>query len=471
MKKKRLANGIMVFLIVMFAVLGILGVGHIRGWFDSPSEGVLLTDRVGLITLKREGVAYPVEEDTVLRPGDVLTLDNGGKARVRIGDGYLLLGSGAELTVADASPEGFSAHIAKGEVFCQSPERMTLGFEQETVALDHAAALFSVRTGTQSVSVLSGRVLDAGAGEQLDWLSGERTVSTLSIQSLNQFAIDCIRTAGDGASLCFTPADLDQLEADRLAAEQKELEALLNSTPTSGETTAPSEPETKPTDPTNPAPTEPPVKPTDPKPTEPPVKPTDPKPTEPPVKPTDPKPTDPPTAPTDPKPTDPPTAPTDPKPTDPPTAPTDPKPTDPPATKPEETHTCTITIRCDTILDNMGDLKPEKAGYVPSSGVILYPVTVEFTEGETVFDVLKRVCKTSGIQLEYSFTPLYGSYYIEGIHHLYEFDCGEQSGWMYKVNGWFPNYGCSSYYLEDGDNIVWCYTCKGLGTDVGASGW
>ena len=38
---------------------------------------------------------------------------------------------------------------------------------------------------------------------------------------------------------------------------------------------------------------------------------------------------------------------------------------------------------------------------------------------------------------------------------------------MYKVNGWFPNYGCSSYYLEDGDTIVWTYTCNGLGADVG----
>ena len=39
---------------------------------------------------------------------------------------------------------------------------------------------------------------------------------------------------------------------------------------------------------------------------------------------------------------------------------------------------------------------------------------------------------------------------------------------MYKVNGWFPNYGCSMYILDAGDEIVWCYTCKGLGTDVGA---
>ena len=59
-------------------------------------------------------------------------------------------------------------------------------------------------------------------------------------------------------------------------------------------------------------------------------------------------------------------------------------------------------------------------------------------------------------------------YYIQGINNLYEFDCGAQSGWMYKVNGWFPNYGCSKYTLEDGDDIVWCFTCNGLGADVGA---
>lgn len=129
--------------------------------------------------------------------------------------------------------------------------------------------------------------------------------------------------------------------------------------------------------------------------------------------------------------------------------------------------TCTVTIRCDTILNNMADLKPGKDRYVPSNGVILSASTVEFEDGETVFDVLKRVCSHTGIHLEYSWTPMYDSYYIEGINHLYEFDCGNQSGWMYKVNGWFPNYGCSSYNLKDGDNIVWTYTCKGLGADVG----
>ena len=134
-------------------------------------------------------------------------------------------------------------------------------------------------------------------------------------------------------------------------------------------------------------------------------------------------------------------------------------------------RTCTIAICCDTILDNWDDLDPAKGAYVPEDGVILAPVTVEFTEGETVFDVLQRVCEIYGIQIEYSWTPLYDSYYIEGIHHLYEFDCGFQSGWVYKVNEWFPNYGCSAYKLTGGESIVWSYTCNGYGEDVGAEGW
>ena len=68
--------------------------------------------------------------------------------------------------------------------------------------------------------------------------------------------------------------------------------------------------------------------------------------------------------------------------------------------------------------------------------------------------------------MEASYTAMYESYYVEGINHLYEFDGGELSGWMYKVNGQFPNYGCSSYTVKAGDVIVWLYTCD-LGKDVG----
>ena len=131
-------------------------------------------------------------------------------------------------------------------------------------------------------------------------------------------------------------------------------------------------------------------------------------------------------------------------------------------------NTCTITIICDTVLAHPDQLNQAKAPYVPDDGVVLAKTTVVFTPGESVFDVLQRTCQKGNIQLEYNWTPIYDSYYVEGINHLYEFDCGPESGWMYQVNGKFPNYGCSSYELKGGEEIVWCYTCEGLGTDVGA---
>lgn len=129
-------------------------------------------------------------------------------------------------------------------------------------------------------------------------------------------------------------------------------------------------------------------------------------------------------------------------------------------------YTCTFSISCATILDNIKDLDPEKVELVPEDGWIMEPEAVTFQEGESVFDVLLRVCRKQTIHMEYENTPIYNSAYIEGIGNLYEFDCGELSGWMYSVNGWFPNYGCSRYQLRDGDVVEWVYTCD-LGMDVG----
>ena len=131
-----------------------------------------------------------------------------------------------------------------------------------------------------------------------------------------------------------------------------------------------------------------------------------------------------------------------------------------------KTYTCTFSIECSTILNNLSELDPDKLELVPSNGVILAPTTVTFYEGESVFDVLQRVCKENNIHLEFSWTPVYNSAYIEGIHNLYEFDCGALSGWMYRVDGWYPNYGCSRYQLADGEVVEWRYTCD-LGKDVG----
>lgn len=135
----------------------------------------------------------------------------------------------------------------------------------------------------------------------------------------------------------------------------------------------------------------------------------------------------------------------------------------------ETDSTCTISISCATILSHMDWLASEKASLVPADGCLLAATEVTFSPGESVFDVLQRVCREQGIHLEFSVTPMYNTAYIEGIGNLYEFDCGALSGWMYRVNGWFPGYGCSRYGVKDGDVIDWLFTCDN-GSDVGAEG-
>ncbi len=127
---------------------------------------------------------------------------------------------------------------------------------------------------------------------------------------------------------------------------------------------------------------------------------------------------------------------------------------------------CTLSVDCLTILDNMDKFNRDKLSVLPKDGVIYKERKVIFYEGETVFDVLNREMKKNRIHMEFEKTPMYNSNYVEGIGNIYEFDCGELSGWTYSVNGWFPNYGCSRYKLKDGDKIQWRYTCD-LGRDVG----
>lgn len=139
-----------------------------------------------------------------------------------------------------------------------------------------------------------------------------------------------------------------------------------------------------------------------------------------------------------------------------------------PAAPEDNAYTCTLSVSCAVLLEYLEELSPEKAELVPSDGWILAPTEVTFYEGESVFQVLQRTCKQLEIHLEFENTPVYQSAYIEGIHNLYELDCGALSGWMYCVNGWFPNYGCSRYLLQQGDVVEWRYTCD-LGADIGGN--
>ena len=131
----------------------------------------------------------------------------------------------------------------------------------------------------------------------------------------------------------------------------------------------------------------------------------------------------------------------------------------------ENDFVCTVSISCVNALNN-DMLSKSKKSVQPSDGIIMQDANMDFSDGESVFDVTKRICAEMKIPFEFSITPAYNSAYIEGINNLYQFDCGSASGWVYSVNGNFKSVSCSEIKLKNGDKIEWHYTCD-LGRDVG----
>ena len=430
MKKKTIYNIIMFAVIAAIAAAAIILVGRHQGWFDKPTPAddvtaITVTVRKGLSNITRSGIASELSGETTLRQGDVVSVTS-GYVSTRVGGCHLVLSQGSKLEITSAEPTDLQVRLVTGEVFCQAADaNVTLLYGEHAAKLQSAVFVCTVRTGSETVYVLGGSVSDGvntfSTGKAGSYVGQELSVQNLDLRSLSSFALECVLGCEE-EMFCSADEVKSVLTSRKVVPEViKPVEEKPDSTSPSGgkdpsngsgsgtSTTPDPDNSSKPDNSTNPDNS------------------------------------------TDPDNSS--------KPDD------SPKPDDTP--KPGTKMSCTIEIRCDTILNNMGDLKKGLDEFVPADGTILPTTTVTFTQGDTVLDVLERVCEEWGIQLEYSWTPAYGSYYIEGINHLYEFSCGQQSGWMYKVNGWFPNYGCSKYILDDGDEIVWCYTCKGLGTDVG----
>ena len=123
--------------------------------------------------------------------------------------------------------------------------------------------------------------------------------------------------------------------------------------------------------------------------------------------------------------------------------------------------TATILIRCDTIKDIA------KNEFVPKDGQILAETEYSIYEGESVYDLLVRAVRENSIHMENRKTAIgaHGAYYISGINHIYEYEYGELSGWMYYVNGEAPSVGCGEYILKPGDRVEWLYT-REIGKDI-----
>ena len=78
-------------------------------------------------------------------------------------------------------------------------------------------------------------------------------------------------------------------------------------------------------------------------------------------------------------------------------------------------------------------------------------------EGTTAFDLFKSVLE------ENRFTYEAKGSYVSSVttpdgEKIGEFDYGDYSGWLYKVNGRLPNVVMSAYGLSDGDEVLFYYT-------------
>lgn len=106
--------------------------------------------------------------------------------------------------------------------------------------------------------------------------------------------------------------------------------------------------------------------------------------------------------------------------------------------------TITVSIR---VADPKGETYLEKTSYTLSSGSTVYDLLVE-----------------TGLSIK-STDSSFGVY-IQSIEGLGELDEGQYSGWMYRVNGTYPDVSCSAQTLKSGDYVEWLYT-RDLGNDVG----
>lgn len=97
-------------------------------------------------------------------------------------------------------------------------------------------------------------------------------------------------------------------------------------------------------------------------------------------------------------------------------------------------------------------------------GDIVSSTQVSIQDGDTAYTVLQRIASEQGVSVVA--TGMGPTLYVKSIDGLAEFDGGPKSGWMYSVNGDFPQFSAGIYELTDGDHLRWQYT-RNLGEDLG----
>lgn len=96
-------------------------------------------------------------------------------------------------------------------------------------------------------------------------------------------------------------------------------------------------------------------------------------------------------------------------------------------------------------------LKTDSELWIPTT-------TLTVKEGSTVYHAFTQAIRSAGDMSATGAESGYVTSITKNGVTLSEFDKGENSGWLYQVNGVTPNVGLTSYTLSDGDDILWFYT-------------
>ena len=90
---------------------------------------------------------------------------------------------------------------------------------------------------------------------------------------------------------------------------------------------------------------------------------------------------------------------------------------------------------------------------------IIFDGEVGIREGGNVMDAMLVATRKERLQLSYV------TGYISSIANIAEFDYGNESGWMFAVNGVFSERSVNEKYLSEGDVVVFLYSLD-MGKDV-----
>lgn len=137
--------------------------------------------------------------------------------------------------------------------------------------------------------------------------------------------------------------------------------------------------------------------------------------------------------------------------------------------EPTKITTYNGNIAANVVLDVLGEKNCKYSGS-PESAFYLSAVKLgedsDFAPRSLSFEKLPE-CFVSGVNEERIVPKFAKDMKTNDDGWLGEFDYTDMSGWMYSVNGVFPNVGMSGYSLSDGDVIRLSFTLWGYGADIG----